>query len=205
MKKHFYNFRGKINKRQLACVIACAVNMGMLSGCAAADSGGLDAAFIMARTDSSENMNEMDSSAMRETQDSEVNGDVVPDIVKRKAEEIVEQRFLSGKQRGDSYLDWRIESLGHVYTYDDFNGMILQVYCLNYQFLSENPEELLLAGGMSVVEDGWVNTEYENSNYLIYRQDGDSLSYMDIMFENDCYPGDETFTSDMQWRCEMEN
>lgn len=131
---------------------------------------------------------------------SETHETVVPDAVMQKAEEFAKGRFLRGWQSVDTYTDWRIESLKHVYTYDDFNGMTLAVYCLNYQFLSDNPEELLLPGGMSVDGDGWVTTEYPNSNYLIYRQNGDSLTYLSHVFENDCYPGDDTFTSDLQQR-----
>lgn len=182
--------------------------MGVLAGCSVAGAGQpvletenivmqetyTDLSDILGAEDGKENGVEIETG----TEGRQKEEENVPDIVMQKAEECVEKLYSEGWQLADTYTDWRIESLTHSYTYEDFEGMILQVYQLNYQFLFQKPEAVQLVGGMSVDEDGWVVTDYPNSHYLIFRQDGDALVYLCLMFENDCYPGDETFTSDLQ-------
>ena len=127
----------------------------------------------------------------------------VPDVVSDAAKQYVAEMFQGGRRNGinaDEYSDWRIESLAHAYTYDDFMGMTLQVYQLNYEFLAVDPESVLLAGGMTIDEEGWVVVGYANSTYFIFQQEGENLSHLLTLFENDCSPGDETFTNDMKLR-----
>ena len=56
----------------------------------------------------------------------------------------------------------------------------------------------MLTGGMSITEDGWVTPDYSNSRFLVFQQNGDNLSYLTYLFENDCYPSDEIFTDDLR-------
>lgn len=127
----------------------------------------------------------------------EVNWEV-PNIVKEAAMELVEQKYTS--MQDANYSNWRIESLAHVYTYEDIEGMMLQIYQLNYEFWTDEPENITLAGSMTIDEDGWVVPEYANSTFLIFQQDGNSLSYLNYIMENDCEPGDEIFTNDLIYR-----
>ena len=117
-----------------------------------------------------------------------------------KAEELIIGWYLNEQANNEeySYTDWRIESLTHCYTYDDFEGMELQIYQLNHEFLSDKPENVILAGGMSVTDDGWVTPGYPNSRFLVFRQDGETLSFLVCLFENDCFPGDEIFSEDLK-------
>ena len=117
-----------------------------------------------------------------------------------KTEELVAEGY-SAEQADHAeyyYTDWRIESLAHCYTYENFEGKVLQVYQLNHQFLSNKPENIYLAGGMSITEDGWVTIDYPNSRFLIFQQDEETLSFLAWMFENDCLPGDEVFSNDLK-------
>lgn len=120
-----------------------------------------------------------------------------PDSVLMAAQQLVGQIFTN-MQDGD-YSNWRVESLEHAYTYDDFDGMTLQIYQMNYEFFAEDPEKAVLAGGMSVDEDGWVVPGYPNSTFLIFRQEGNALTYLTSLMENDCFPGDEVFDEDLRW------
>lgn len=132
-----------------------------------------------------------------------VQGIDVPDVVSDAAKQYVAEMFQGGRRNGinaDEYSDWRIESLAHAYTYDDFMGMTLQVYRLNYEFLAVDPESVLLVGGMTIDEEGWVVVGYANSTYFVFQQEGENLSHLLTLFENDCSPGDETFTNDMKLR-----
>ncbi len=131
----------------------------------------------------------------------------IPELVWEKAEEYVTELYSYDWANIEEYdyIDWRITSLEHCYTYEDFEGMVLQVYRLDFQFLSDHPENVELVGGMSITEDGWVTIDYANSRFLIFRQEGETRSYLKIMCENDCSPGDETFTNDLKNRLENTN
>lgn len=127
----------------------------------------------------------------------------VPDVVLDAAGQYVTEMFQGGRRNGinpDDYNAWRIESLVHSYTYDDLLGMTLQVYQLNYQFWAIDPESVLLVGGMTIDDEGWVVPEYANSTYFIFQQEGEELTHLITLFENDCSPGDETFTNDIKLR-----
>ncbi len=129
-----------------------------------------------------------------------LNADGVPAAVLDQAKEQVLQWFRMGRTQFPAYryVTWRIESLGEAYTYDDFDGMTLLIYRLNYEFYSETPGKVGLAGGMTVTDDGWVMPSYPDCTYLIFRLDGETLAFLDTIMENDCAPGDETFTSDLR-------
>ncbi|MCM1537440.1 MAG: M56 family metallopeptidase [bacterium] len=128
----------------------------------------------------------------------------IPDVVWEAARHYVSAAFDRTRESRESgidwiasYVDWRIEDVAYCYTYDQIAGMTCDVYRLNYEFLAESPEDVLLVGGMSMSEDGWVVPESPNSDYLIFQKEGDTLTYFCGMAENDCEPGDELFTSDL--------
>lgn len=206
MKKRFRNILGAADKKSgaaiLACVVLLAGSMGMLISCSADETGQQSKQSGAKReTDAvheTEAQERTESTEVVESTENVEADNEVPDIVRKKVEKYVEDRYLDGWQSVDTYSDWRVESLTHSYTYDDFEGMVLQIYQLNYQFLSNDPEEVKLVGGMSIDAEGWVIVEYPYSNYFVFRQDGDTLTYLSTMAENDCLPGDETFTNDLR-------
>ena len=124
----------------------------------------------------------------------------VPAVVLDKAKELVAAWYDNAREgfADYHYENWRIQSLAQRYTYEHFSGMTLQVYQMNYQFLSGTPEKVVPAGGMTVDEEGWVVPDYPDSRFLIFRQEGESLTFLTELFENDCLPGDELFTGDLQ-------
>lgn len=130
----------------------------------------------------------------------------VPDEVWEAAEGYVQAAFdrtkeSSGQSLNNPYTQWRIENLEHCYTYGHMAGMNAEIYRLNYEFLAKSPEEVSLAGGMSMSADGWVVPESPNCHYLVFIKRGQTLSYFCGMYENDCEPGDELFTSDLLSYC----
>ena len=94
------------------------------------------------------------------------------------------------------YTNWRITSLEKVYTYDDAYELKLDVYRINYEFKADKPENVPLAGGMYVTDDGWVCPTYPDSTYLL--TDTETHKYIGALMENDCEPGDEMFTADLK-------
>jgi beta-lactamase regulating signal transducer with metallopeptidase domain len=120
----------------------------------------------------------------------------VPEAVLEKAKETVRQRFDAESADFPSYgyTGWRIGALEEVYAYEEPDGWSAEVYRLNYELYTPAPEKVVLAGGMTVSEDGWVCPVSPYSTYIVYNAfDGVLI----ILYENDCAPGDETFTKDM--------
>ena len=58
----------------------------------------------------------------------------------------------------------------------------------------------MLAGGMDLDADGWWLNTYPDSHYLLFNDLDDGLEFLFPMFENDCFPGDEMFTQDIDVR-----
>lgn len=96
-----------------------------------------------------------------------------------------------------NYKSWRVKYWEKCYTYDNLEGKVYEVYRFDYEFLSGSPENVVTAGGMAVTEDGWVTPDYPDSRYLIYEKDGEQRTFVAMLFENDCSPGDEVFTGDL--------
>jgi hypothetical protein len=123
----------------------------------------------------------------------------VPEVVLDTAKAQVQRLFeINRTDYPDyNYVNWRIEKLTYSYTYDDLYGMRLAVFQMNYEFLSESPDNIVLAGGMYITEDNWVMPGYPNSIYLIFQQDDEKLTFLQSIVENDCTPGTQIFTEDL--------
>lgn len=115
----------------------------------------------------------------------------VPDTVKQAAEALAIQKMEKGQ-----YQNWRIGALAHVYTYEKLEGKTLEVYQMDYECM-QNPEKSS-AENTDADKDGWIRPEYANSNFLVFMKQGDKLSYIANLTENDCFPGDAIFTSDLK-------
>lgn len=124
----------------------------------------------------------------------------VPEAVLEQAKLYVAAQYERRKEAdpGADFQNWRLDSLAHSYTYEEFYGMTLEVYLMNYTFLAGAPDQVILAGGSSIDGEGWVVPDYPNSHYLVFERNGGELTFLTDMFENDCFPGDETFTTDMR-------
>ncbi len=123
-----------------------------------------------------------------------------PDIVLKSAKEKVQKDFNIATEDFPNYgyTNWRIKSLDYNYTYEELDGMELVIYQINYEFLSESPDNIVVAGGMHITEDNWVMPSYPNSTYLIFQQEDDRLSFLESVVINDSYPGEQLFTDDLQ-------
>lgn len=121
MKKRFQNIlrktAGKSGAAILFLVILFTVSMGTLFGCSAADK---TAAETRNRTGTREE--QVTDTPPLETASMETD---IPDIVLDEAQvwTIEEYEYYKRISPGSDYSDWRIESLAHCYTYEDFDGM----------------------------------------------------------------------------------
>lgn len=123
----------------------------------------------------------------------------VPDLVLEAAKGSVQKTFdIFAEDYPDyKYANWRIISLSYNYTYEELEGMKLVLYQLNYEFLSESPDSVVLAGGMYMTEDDWVMPTYPNSTYLIFQEDDNTLTFLESIMINDASPGSQLFTEDI--------
>lgn len=209
MKKRFQNILQKNAKKNGVCILLCVIlltiGFGTLIGCTAADETPSD---MRKQPKMQEDLtNGIPVEMMSSEPKTGVTADTdIPDIVRQEAETWANEEYEYYKRAsaGSNYSDWRIESLVHCYTYEDFEGMTLQVYRMNIEFLSDTPENVVLAGGMSMDEDGWTVPDYPNSRYLVFQQDKEALTLLTRMIENDCEAGDDTFTSDLKYRWELQ-
>lgn len=77
--------------------------------------------------------------------------------------------------QGYDYVDGRIESLEYVTSFEGYD-----VYRLDYRFLVDHPENVVLAGGMSLDEGGWLR-DYPMVAYLMLHNGAfESVKYTDI-------------------------
>ncbi len=189
MKKRFRNILRMTKKKNgiliMAGAVLLAAGMGAMVGCSVAED--------------EPKQNNMAVGIMEE-------GSKAPDVVKEKARELVNVWYLAAREEFTDYhyINWRISSLENCYTYGDFEAMTLEIYRMDYQFLSDTPENVLLAGGMEMTQEGWVTPGYADSTFLVFRQEGAELSFLTDLFENDCAPGDEIFTDDLRGALERE-
>jgi len=125
----------------------------------------------------------------------------VPDYILNQAYEQIESYYKESLLNfpESEYSDWRIENLEWSYSYDDLEGMKLDIYQVNFEFLTEAPEKIVMVGGMYITEDNWVCPTYPNCTYLVFDSNSENIN-KNLLFaitENDCFPGDEVFTSDL--------
>ncbi len=94
--------------------------------------------------------------------------------------------------------DWRISLLEGPYTYT-FYDQNFQAWRVDYQFHTDTPEYVVLAGGRYVTEDGWVSPGYPGCDWLIFHIEEDSSrDYLYSVMANDSDP-----TSDLFWMGEV--
>ena len=79
----------------------------------------------------------------------------------------------------------------------NLDDMKLVLYQLNDEFLSQSPENVVMAEGITITEDNWVMPSYPNSNYLIFQEENDELSFLESVMINDSTPGTQLFTDDL--------
>lgn len=210
MKKRFQHILGRKRMKNgvgvLILVMALTAGLGTLVGCAAADETD--------RTERTEPVQGIQEAPETEALPVDVEGlpgdsgaadaDIPAAVLDEAGAWALEEfEYYKRVRPGNAYSDWRVEALTHCYAYEDFEGMLLQVYRMNIEFLSDTPDSVTLIGGMSMTADGWVVPDYPNSRYLVFRQEGDTLTLLTRMFENDCEPGDEVFTHDLERRWEL--
>ncbi|MDE7185575.1 MAG: M56 family metallopeptidase [Lachnospiraceae bacterium] len=220
MKKRFGNILSRAHKKNgmvmFAAAVLLAVGFGAMIGCSAAavkSSAGDAEARVLSVENADGQQTVKDSAQTAGVQNGvdreqtaaamQTKGASENERVRQQVERLVQNTFIYERQSPAKYTDWRVESVTPSYTYQNFEGMVLEIYQFNYQFRTERPQEIQLLEGMQIDADGWVVTGCRDSNYLVYQRTGDTLIYLRHMFEPACVPGDEVFTQSLQYLYDM--
>lgn len=101
----------------------------------------------------------------------------------RTLEELARWQARSDTAAG--WDDWRITNLSQVDLGEPYTSLGLEVYAFGYELHAGTPEQVVLAGGMYVREDGWVGG-LNSSPYLVFvNQEGSEPTLMDVEIPGD--------------------
>lgn len=101
----------------------------------------------------------------------------------RTLEELARWQARSDTAAG--WDDWRITNLSQVDLGEPYTSLGLEVYAFGYELHASTPEQVVLAGGMYVREDGWVGG-LNSSPYLVFvNQEGSEPTLMDVEIPGD--------------------
>ena len=87
------------------------------------------------------------------------NGIDVPEYALEAAKTRTLEELARWQARSDTaagWDDWRITNLSQVDLGEPYTSLGLEVYAFGYELHAGTPEQVVLAGGMYVREDGWV-------------------------------------------------
>ena len=123
--------------------------------------------------------------------------DAPPEVLAAAETYVAEQyAYYQGAFPSWRLTQWRVESLVPYIAYE-LDGRKLDVYQLNYEFHSLAPQNIVLAGGRYLNQDGWcAGSGYPYCDYMLF--DGESGEYLLTLMANDTYPGEETFNNDLR-------
>ena len=137
----------------------------------------------------------------RTTADHVVGTPDVPDDVLAAAKDAVLDAFNRAKSDASlsqaGYDDWRVEHLTHVKDYP-FGDTQIEAYNLNYEFHAAHPEQVVLAGGAYLTEDGWHMPDYPNCHWLFFSVHNGKRAFLKEEMFNDGSPGTQLFDSEVR-------
>ena len=91
------------------------------------------------------------------------------------------QTYVDGEWRDvgtpAEWDDWRITGLSSVDLGEPYTSLGLEVYSFGYELHAAAPEHVILAGGMYVLEDGWVGG-MNSSPYLVFLRQSNGTSVL---------------------------
>lgn len=121
----------------------------------------------------------------------------VPDAVLGAAVAQVTQQFEKDSATLP-YVKWRLNGIALDYTYDETNQALagLEIYRYSFDFYSETPDDIMMAGGMVKRGDGWIGVHYLNCHFVVY--DPTAGEAICTFFINDSEPGQERFAVELQ-------
>ena len=123
----------------------------------------------------------------------------VPAEVAARAKQLVRQRYDTLAGSAAQYDDWYtdVSFLGAETRYE---GLTPEVYCFSQHYHAQKPENILLAGGTEVDEDGWAILDGDtvlDGPYIVCLMDGGTRRILEGSMSGDCSTGSPAYYADL--------
>ena len=123
----------------------------------------------------------------------------VPAEIVARAKQLVRQRYDTLAGSAAQYDDWYtdVSFLGAETRYE---GLTPEVYCFSQHYHAQKPENILLAGGTEVDEDGWAFLDGDtvlDGPYIVCLMDGGTRRMLEGSMSGDCSTGSPAYYSDL--------
>ena len=123
----------------------------------------------------------------------------VPAEVAARAKQLVRQRYDTLAGSAAQYDDWYtdVSFLGAETRYE---GLTLEVYSFSQHYHAQKPENILLAGGTEVDEDGWAFLDGDtvlDGPYIVCLMDGGTRRMLEGSMSGDCSTGSPAYYADL--------
>ena len=123
----------------------------------------------------------------------------VPAEIVARAKQLVRQRYDTLAGSAAQYDDWYtdVSFLGAETRYE---GLTLEVYSFSQHYHAQKPENILLAGGTEVDEDGWAFLDGDtvlDGPYIVCLTDGGTRRMLEGSMSGDCSTGSPAYYADL--------
>ena len=123
----------------------------------------------------------------------------VPAEIVARAKQLVRQRYDTLAGSAAQYDDWYtdVSFLGAETRYE---GLTLEVYSSSQHYHAQKPENILLAGGTEVDEDGWAFLDGDtvlDGPYIVCLMDGGTRRMLEGSMSGDCSTGSPAYYADL--------
>lgn len=123
----------------------------------------------------------------------------VPAEIVARAKQLVRQRYDTLAGSAAQYDDWYtdVSFLGAETRYE---GLTPEVYCFSQHYHAQKPENILLAGGTEVDEDGWAFLDGDtvlDGPYIVCLMDSGTRRMLEGSMSGDCSTGSPAYYADL--------
>ena len=123
----------------------------------------------------------------------------VPAEVAARAKQLVQRRYDTLAGSAAQYDDWYTD-VSFLGAETRYAGLTLEVYSFSQHYHAQKPENILLAGGTEVDEDGWAFLDGDtvlDGPYIVCLMDGGTRRMLEGSMSGDCSTGSPAYYSDL--------
>ena len=123
----------------------------------------------------------------------------VPAEVAARAKQLVQRRYDTLAGSAAQYDDWYTD-VSFLGAETRYAGLTLKVYSFSQHYHAQKPENILLAGGTEVDEDGWAILDGDtvlDGPYIVCLMDGGTRRMLEGSMSGDCSTGSPAYYSDL--------
>lgn len=123
----------------------------------------------------------------------------VPAEVVARAKQLVRRRYDTLLSDAAQYDDWYTD-VSFLGTETRYEGLTLEVYSFSQYYHAQKPENIPLAGGTDVDEDGWAILDGDtvlDGPYIVCLTDGGTRRMLEGSMSGDCSTGSPAYYADL--------